>query len=391
MPPANQAISEPRRTAAQVGSQAFCLVFALAGVAFLWFMARSPLHNVVPTRSWVPVPCEILSAEVDEWTSSDGTTYKAAIRYRYVFEDRLFEGDQYAFFPFYSNGYEDKAQVVERHPPGSHHTAWVNPKAPGESVLNRDLTPAFLLTLAPLAFIAIGVGGFFVTGRKPVRRGTPPQACGHPGTVLPDGTIELRPRRRRSRKLLPFVVIAIFWNGLVSVFVVATWQEASPGGPEWYLILFLTPFAIVGLGLLWAVVFHILAFSNPGLRVTAGPSTVGLGGNLHVAWAMTGGVRRLRNLRMTLEGLEEATYTRGTDTTVDASVFARLPILATTDQAAIRAGVASLTIPHDAMHSFNGGKNRIIWRVKAQAEVPLFPDVEEEYEIIVGPAIKETT
>ena len=57
---------------------------------------------------------------------------------------------------------------------------------------------------------------------------------------------------------------------------------------------------------------------------------------------------------------------------------------------AIEPSTASLLVqstpPADTMHSFAGENNKIVWSIKVEGEIPIWPDVNEEFEIKVLPA-----
>ncbi len=64
-------------------------------------------------------------------------------------------------------------------------------------------------------------------------------------------------------KLIGMILIAAFWNGIVSVFLWQIVLSFRRGDPEWFLCLFMTPFVLVGLGLMAGVVYFLLALANP--------------------------------------------------------------------------------------------------------------------------------
>ena len=100
---------------------------------------------------------------------------------------------------------------------------------------------------------------------------------------------------------------------------------------------------------------------------------------------MDGQVRKVPRLRIYLEGREEATYSRGTRSSTDKNVFATVPIADIQDNARVAAGDADLSIPPDAIHSFNSAHNKIIWAIFVKADVTHMPDVKEEFELAVLP------
>src|SRR5205823_6364254 len=93
-----------------------------------------------------------------------------------------------------------------------------------------------------------------------------------------------------------------------------------------FFALFLTPFVLVGVLLVVLAVTQALRLSNPRPNVTVSTAAVALGEQLGVDWTLDGRVAKLARLTITLEGREEATYRRGTDTQTDRQVFAAIPV-----------------------------------------------------------------
>src|SRR5205085_10285465 len=140
--------------------------------------------------------------------------------------------------------------------------------------------------------------------------------------TMEEGPRELQPRPSPLVKFFGAVGITCFWNGIVSVFVFQIIKGWHSGPFEWFLAAFLSIFVVVGLGLIGAVLYCFLALFNPQPRLVISPGVARLGDSLRIDWAVAGRVEALQNLQVRLEGREEATYTRGTNTCTDRSVFA---------------------------------------------------------------------
>ena len=104
-----------------------------------------------------------------------------------------------------------------------------------------------------------------------------------------------------------------------------------------------------------------------------------------LSWRFHGAAGRVQRLTLHLEGREEATYRRGTDTTTDKRVFARHLLLDTTDSTQIAAGETLLALPADTMHSFAAARNKVVWSLKLHGDVPRYPDIDDEVAIVVYP------
>lgn len=396
--PTTRSISRRARATRPGCLVGFFAVFLLAGLGFLMFFLV-PAVKVVKALSWEEVPCTILDSEVASHSDSDGTTYSVEVRYSYQVDWVEYTSNRYEFMGGSSSGYEGKAEVVERYPPGSQATCWVDPEDPTEAVLYRGFTWPYLFALLPLVFVAVGAGGIVFVLRggrrssaaraewlpepkaKPAVEGFVSQV---PGAAL-SGPVQLEARASPLGKFVGMLFVAAFWNGITGIFVwqaVKGWQAGAGDG---CLTVFLIPFVGVGLLLLAGVPYQFLALFNPRLHLTLSSATVALASSAQISWRFSGMPGRIRRLRIVLEGREEATYRRGTTTSTDREVFARLPVVDTEHGVEIATGNATLSLPEETMHSFTAPNNKVVWSLKVEGEIRYWPDVSEELELVVRP------
>jgi len=411
-------------------------VFLLAGLGFLGFFAGPAIH-VFQARSWEAVPCEIVESHVASHRGDDSTTYSVEVTYRYDAGGWEHTGNRYRFLGGSSSGYEGKQRVVDSLPPGTRTTCWVDPDNPDESVLDRGLHAEYLFALLPLIFVAVGAGGiFFSLAKARSMRGVKDTGAarwlpGGPGgagagtgkgaaaggsgaaALVPSGqdagsfstatggaagfgtdgfstsggggTTVLEPKMSPFGKLGCIVLLALFWNGIVSVFVVQLWKSYQAGSPDGCLTLFLIPFVLIGLVLLVGIPYQILALFNPRPRLSLTPGRLVLGRPADLTWSFHGSASRIRRLEINLVGREEADYTRGTDRHTAKEVFATLELVDSALPSAIPAGSVRIEMPADTMHSFSAPDNRIVWALKLQGRIRLWPDVLEELPVVVEP------
>jgi hypothetical protein len=199
------------------------------------------------------------------------------------------------------------------------------------------------------------------------------------------GPVVLEPRVGPVGKLAGSLFFALFWNGIVSVFVWQAWKSWERGHPDWFLTVFLVPFVLIGLASIAFVGHFALALANPRPRLTVDSAAPSLGDRLGIDWQFSGRASRIRRLRIVLEGREEATYRRGTDTHTDREVFASHVLVDTANDWEISRGNASLVIPDDTMHSFEAPANKIVWELKVAGEIARWPDVDESFPVTVHP------
>lgn len=374
-------------------------VFFVVGAAMTWFMTVRPVLRIVEARSWPEVPCTVTSSQVQSHSDSDGTTYSIEVTYSYEIDGREYTGDRYDFSVGSSSGYQGKAEIVERHPPGSETVCRVDPEDPQRSVMSVGFRLEYLWGLFPLPFLLVGVGGLMWVIFQPGSRGRegpgwlprsrPEEDEGKtvPGLWAPSATgpLTLSSGNRPVWRFLFTLVIALVWNSMVGLLLLPATQE---GGCVW--IGFLVLFGGVGLLFLAGVPYTFLAIFNPRPTLTLDRSELAVGESCRLSWSWSGASKRIERLRIVLEGCEEATYTRGTDTRTDRHVFARIEVVDTDQPIDIARGNGTLAIPADTMHSFEAPRNKIVWSLGVAAEIPRWPDVGETHKLVIHPR-KETS
>lgn len=361
-------------------------IFTLIGIGTFIFLSIPMWSKAIASTQWIETPCVILSSRVKTHSGSESTTYSVAIDYRYTFNGQEYRSDRYNPVPGSSSGYDGKKDIVNRYPKGSTQVCYVNPKNPQEALLQRGFSWGLLLGLFPLPFFAVGVavliGGFRFKSETSRASSTQfePRIAHSP-------TGRLRAKDSPVTRMLVMLFIALFWNGIVSLFVSEAIQGFQRGRPDWFLALFMVPFVLVGLGLIASVIWSTLALTNPRIQLSVENSEpLEPGGTLQISWQTKGAARRLERLVIYLEGREEATYRRGTNTVTDTHVFFRQSLADLTGSwMDFQEGNGSLVLPANVMPSFNAPGNRIIWSGKAWGQISRWPDVNEEFEITLHP------
>jgi hypothetical protein len=201
------------------------------------------------------------------------------------------------------------------------------------------------------------------------------------------GPVTLKPKTSPLAKVYIAMGFAVVWNGILAIFVWQAVRGFREGSPEWFLVIFLIPFVLIGLAAIGAIGYFTLALFSPRPVLTLSGTSVPLGGTLDLQWSMLGRVDKVARLTLYLEGREEATYTRGTDTVTDKKAFATVPVAETADRQEMLAGQATVAVPPDTMHSFAATHNKIVWALHLRADIPRWPDVKEEFPITVLPVL----
>ena len=186
-------------------------------------------------------------------------------------------------------------------------------------------------------------------------------------------------------KFVGLTLAACFWNGIVSIFVIGAIRRICATADSSPSSLFLLLFIAVGLGLIAGAVYQFLALFNPRPTIELSSGAIPLGGAAEVRWSFVGQAGRIRELAVTLRGVEEARYRRGTDTHTDRNIFYEMELHRTSDPYEIASGQVGFVMPQDTMHSFEATNNKIIWSLEIHGDIKGWPDVKESFKINVTP------
>lgn len=374
----------------------FGLLFTAIGLTAFWFVTLGPLLRAGASAGWVETPCEILSSELKTHSGSDGSTYRVVVRYRYDYEGRPYESDRYDFSTGSTNvGVKRMRAAVKAHPPGRRTVCYVDPDAPASAVLVRTVPGVVWFGSFTLLFPAFGIG-FIVLAWRGARKNREParsplaasSATGaRPGAgdeIAPGETL-LKPASGRVGAFIGLTFFALFWNGIVGVFVVQAAKEFGKGFIGWFLPLFLLPFVLIGLVVLGLALQAFSRLFAPAVELRLDPSRLRLGARVPFTWRLRG--RGVRKLTIRLVAREEATYRQGTRTTTDKSDFLRTPVFESGDRLALFEGRAELALPAEAAApAFAAKNNKLVWELVFDGEIPWRADVDDRFALPVrGP------
>jgi Protein of unknown function (DUF3592) len=367
----------------------FGAVFLLAGLGMLVPFFLLPAKRALETRSWRGVPCTVLASQVETVRGDDSDTYRVEVLFEYVVDGRTYRSDRYDFLIGSTGGRSGKQAIVDRNPPGTRTVCWVDPDDPAEAVFSRAWRAGWLVSLLPLLFAAAGAGVIVAAWRTARGGGAAAAAAAARRRIertMSTGPVTVRPRTSPLGKLAGTLFVALFWNGIVSVFV---WQVVegwrTGGGVEGCLALFLVPFVLIGLVLLVAVPYQLLALFNPRPSFTLSRTVLAPGDSVHLEWRLTGLPGRIRKLRIALEGREETAQEDGAARSGKAQTFATVVVVETEERTLIPHGSRLVGVPADARPSGEGPDGRVRWLLTVRGEIAFWPDVSEEIELEVLP------
>jgi hypothetical protein len=397
--PRIEAIS--RRGSGQPGGCATVLIvgflgiFVAAGAGAGYFQSARPLYLAYRARDWTPTACQVVSSRV---VSSEKSS-RPDIVYRYDVDGRRYTANRYDFLSG-TNSDSTVPDVVASHPAGASVECFVDPDDPSSAVLNRTPTRWYFIGLAFFALFSgipavIGLVLLSASRRRRAAASTPAAARAGGGDSRFGsgfGVADARPLVLEASssplgKLVGVTIVCLLWNGLVGAFTYFEIRSFIDGQPiAWFLALFLLLFQAVGLFLLGAVPYQLLALANPRPIVTLSRGTLPLGEAVSFTWALSGAAHRVTALQMTVRGTEEARYRRGTDTQTDTHVFLTETIVDATHAPAIARGSGTIRIPAGSMHTFTAAHNKVMWTLQVTGTIARWPDMDETFDLTVGPA-----
>lgn len=410
------------KTWGSVGEALFFGVFLLLGslsLTLLWNILVVPEWRV--NHDFEEGRGVVRQVRLDERPEARGMVYRPAVRVEYQVAGQTYDDFTYDIHfhtpHAYSTDRQASAAPLDQFRPGDEIPIWYNPADPREFVVVRGYTwLLWFLLLLPVAFILIGGVGLALTifhwGKSVEHRVATTQMArrlnplkteeadfGEFPNVPHDANITNSPGTRlkyrlpidlsRGWRLLGIFLACLFWNGIVTVFVILAINSHLQGRPEWLLTVFVLPFAAVGIAMIYFVIRELLVTTGVGptqLEISAHPLRPG--GKYEVL-VLQGGRLTIDAIDLLLVCDEVATYRQGTDTRTDrARVYSQpflhreqievLPQMAFEDRTHVE-------IPAECMHSFKADHNEVQWKLIVRGDIAGWPPFERAFPVIVCP------
>lgn len=387
----NQPLSESKKSSPNMTG---CLVlffgiFLLVGTLTFFKFFLEPITSIIKAQFWTTVTCKIVSSDLATNKNSDGDTYRVNIAYNYNFNGQQYLGTRYNFATnINSSNYRETKSIVASYPIGKETLCYVNPSYPEDSVLIRGLYGELIFGFIPIIFLVVGGGGvyaalfqkgFITSGQRNKETSYVADNFSMQEKVL------LTPTVTPLAKCVGYFMLALIWNGITSIFTFQVIQDWLKNRPDMIMTLFNLPFSLIGLGLIVGFFYQVSALFSPRPKLYIDARAVPLGGTLKLSWQTTGRVKNISKMRIQLIGREEATYRRGTDSVTDKEIFYEYDVFGSVTTSDIANGSAKIEIPADAMHSFAGEHNKVIWLLTLKVDIAHYPNIDDEYEIQVLP------
>jgi hypothetical protein len=359
----------------------FALPFAAVGV-FGLYLASSTLWTWTRMQSWVEVPAQIQSLDLEENQGDDSTTYKVRATYRYSFGGQELGGDRVAISGMADNigsFHQDlHARLSSTWNEGAAITAYVDPADPSSATLNRDLRWGLLALELGFGLVFGGVGfGLLIGGRYGFKKTAQERerAARYPGEPWrwradwADGAI------RSSTRATAYAAagFALLWNLIAIPAGLFVPGEVAQGN---YPALIALLFPLVGAALaFWAVRawLQVRRFESATLVLARVP--IALGGRLQGAIRVDANVPVTKEFRIDLSCIERVTRRTGKGSETSERIVWQNQWTIPRERCELMQSYTSipldLPIPAEApAASTIEDDDRIEWRLDASAECP---------------------
>lgn len=409
-----------RRTGSEVwgsvGEALFHAALVLAGVAF-----GSLLVTGIAVPEWrinhdfIESPGTVVGKGLARRsTGAADASWQPCLRLRYAVAGQTLEG-----WAFVGPPEADRALALERlagRRIGDEIGCWYDPDRPAEVVISRGYNWWMwaLTLLLPGALLAFGGAGLSRSlgrwGRSEERQAAagrrprdpladgPMLTHGHPGVpscedlVNSPGTIlryRLPIESPESWNLLGLGLFAVLWNAVVVLLAVNAGLDLLGGRIDWLLLAVLVPFAAVGIAGGVAFTRSLVLTTAVGttqLEISAHPLRPG---GTYEALVAQGGSGAFRDLEMSLQVEERATFRQGTDTRTERLVVWSAPLGSWQDIQFVPGtrfeARATIHVPAAAMHSFASEHNSVTWRIVIRGRPTRWPAFTRSFPVIVFP------
>jgi len=140
------------RVMARLGLLLLAIILFAGGLLAVWQFLAGPMLLLWRSQDWPQVPVRIES--VQSVVGMEGRELK--VRYLYYYDDKAYHSERYGAYRWLA----DAAAFEEKYGELLYTRsakAWVNPQAPEEALLNRDISwPVLLLAIPASAMIFLG-------------------------------------------------------------------------------------------------------------------------------------------------------------------------------------------------------------------------------------------
>lgn len=401
-----------------LGEAAFFAALLLLGCAGL---AAIVLTLVIPeyrvNHGFAQTQCTVRDKRLARKDTPEGKLFRPEITVEYAVGGETFVARAYDIRQAFSPGEEEQQALVDQFEVGGVYPCWYDPGDPKTAVLVRGYSFWFWLMLpVPISFLLIGGAGMiyelFAWGKSHERRAavlrraaairlvhdrkhpkaeypavpSPANITNSPGTHL---EYRLPTVGSSSVQIIVWLSTCLAWNGLVAVFAIWAIRGHLAGEPDWFLTLFVTPFALVGLGLVAVVIRQAVRMAAVGPTLMEISDQPLRPGGAYQVFLSQAGRLKMKSLEVQLVCDEEATFRHGTDVRTETRRVFETPVFRR-EAFLVQHGVPfesqfAVEVPAGAMHSFHSDHNEVNWKLLVRGELADWPGYQRSFPVIVCP------
>ncbi|HEX4148758.1 MAG TPA: DUF3592 domain-containing protein [Pirellulales bacterium] len=394
----------------------FAAVFLAGCIALGVCLVDVTIPDWRAKHKFVETTCQVLDKRILAEGESGGRRYRPDFHIRYQVGGQAYQVWTYEIPRLSTSDQPASKTILDAFQVGGRYPCWYDPFDPQQAVLAREYSLfAWMILILPGSFIAIGGGGLVYTllnwGKSAERRSALAQRAAEldpfleeraiaekfpyvPGlenqTNSPGTRLAYRlPSAIPSWRLIGTLLLCLFWNGTVSVFIIIAVKSHADDNPEWFLTIALVPFCTIGVWLTALVVRQLLAMTG------AGPTIVEIdrhplrpGGRYRLFFAQSGRLA-FESLSVSLVCDEEIVYRQGTNVRSESrrvycGQVARHERFVIKPEKPFEAE-CEFEVPRTAMHSFKSEHNTICWKLLVSGDVVQWPPLERAYSVTVYP------
>lgn len=230
--------------------------FAGFGVMMTGWVVRD-LWTYSAIQSWDATPATLLEAELKGKRKGKGGSLRATARYRYEVDGKSYECDRVALHTEADNigsFQRERGEELERLlKQGQPITAYVNPDDPTQAILFRDLRPGMIALKGAFGLVFGAIGFGIIAAVIATALGLGGKKASQSPTTEPWQMKDAWRTGRIRTSAGPAwgaLVMAGFWNLISGP---AFYMAATEGDIEWYILLLIGAFPVIGVALAgWA-------------------------------------------------------------------------------------------------------------------------------------------
>ncbi len=263
----------------KIGLMILSLPFSLIGAAVFYSMTIHPIVQAQRTQNWISAPCTIVKSELKTDATTTEPTYDADIQFRYRFRDAQYISEWYGFSRGYSLDRASKEALLNRYTAGKETVCFVNPLAPSNAVLMRELPADVWFGLIGAPFLLVGLGLFVYVAiqiLKPLIAHDRPEASRNQG-------LRMKPV---SSGQAGRAVFALVWNLFIggAIYMVALQWKTKPNYIAAGILLL---FAVAGVLILYSVLHRAFVIFSPRIEMKVHGYRLGPGERIELSWSIS--------------------------------------------------------------------------------------------------------